>query len=181
MKTGANKLLAALGAVLLLGPAWAASTGDRNGGGSGATLPEPPAPPAPPSPPDAPTPPEPPVIGHAGHAGHPGTERHRHIVRYNNRDGADHDRKDGEEECSDDALRAGANVVTEDDAGSQRTRILVCADKIKRETYAEVIAALREARDEIAHEGDLPERHRARALAELDREIARIERERGGE
>lgn len=170
MKTGHKRLLIALGAGLMLAPAWAAST-----------APEPPAPPAPPeapTPPTPPTPPEPPEPPVIAHAGHPGIEQHRHIVRYVDHDDARHERPGGEQECNADTLRAGTDVVTEDDKGSQRTRILICADKIKRETYAEVIAALREARDEIAREDELPEKHRTRALAELDREIARIERER---
>lgn len=136
-----------------------------------------PAPPAPPAPPVAPVPPAPPAPPAEGelHKAHKPHKVYK-IVRRHGDDGKDPVVLGN---CTTSKRKTEVDSRTTDDDGKvTRSHVIVCGDGIDAEVRAKVLEGLREARNDLAGDSDLPDEHRAGVLAELDREIARIESER---
>ncbi|NNC73250.1 MAG: hypothetical protein HKN78_10305 [Sphingomonadaceae bacterium] len=73
--------------------------------------------------------------------------------------------------------RVYSNVNHESVDGRHAIRLMICGEEEAREARASAIEGLREAREELAGEDDLPAGVRDDVLARLDEEIARLTRE----
>ena len=58
--------------------------------------------------------------------------------------------------------------------GRERIRIMICRERMGQQARAEALDGMREARSEVAADGDIPEDIRAMVLARLDAGIARL-------
>ena len=80
--------------------------------------------------------------------------------------------------CKDAVVKSDVDVETEgEDGKKQRTRLLICnSEKDAAKARAQALEALEKARENLAErdEDALSAEHRARALAALDAEIARL-------
>lgn len=119
------------------------------------------------------------AVAGAAAAHDPGKTKVRTIVVHNDGEGGRnaHVMVHGAK-CEEAAFKSDVDVETPAEGGKkQRTRVLVCnSDADPAKARAHVLEALTKARANIAeHESErLTTEHRAKALAALDREIARL-------
>ncbi|QLC24677.1 hypothetical protein HFP57_06300 [Parasphingopyxis algicola] len=80
------------------------------------------------------------------------------------------------EQCHESGEAVHSEESTDPATGRQRLRLMICRERLAENARTEALEGLREARDEVAGEADMPADVRADVLATLDAQIANLSR-----